>query len=158
MERSKHYVVQSPQNSKAILDANQHSISYTLSRNQAIIVEYKEDSNTDMFQVNPHSSTTSFSFFIFHFSLSLLTFFLFSYLSLPSNTFQRKLHAYCMRLKANIVSNYILCANKIIILAQPQKHVSKSDVYLCFRLAVRPSHRSILWSWIHCPATKRMSK
>lgn len=52
VERSKHYVVQSPQNSKAILDANQHSISYTLSRNQAIIVEYKEDSNTDMFQVN----------------------------------------------------------------------------------------------------------
>lgn len=52
VKRSKHYIVQSPQTSKAILDANQHSISYTLSRNQAVIVEYKEDSDTDMFQVN----------------------------------------------------------------------------------------------------------
>lgn len=52
VRRSRHYIVQSPQTSKAILDANQHSISYTLSRNQAVIVEYKEDSDTDMFQVN----------------------------------------------------------------------------------------------------------
>lgn len=66
VERSKHYVVQSPQNSKAILDANQHSISYTLSRNQAIIVEYKEDSNTDMFQVSFHFAPMNFS----HFTLS----------------------------------------------------------------------------------------
>lgn len=51
VKRSKHYIVQSPQTSKAILDANQHSISYTLSRNQAVIVEYKEDTETDMFQV-----------------------------------------------------------------------------------------------------------
>jgi len=51
VKRSKHYIVQSPQTSKAILDANQHSISYTLSRNQAVIVEYKEDAETDMFQV-----------------------------------------------------------------------------------------------------------
>lgn len=57
VKRSKHYIVQSPQTSKAILDANQHSISYTLSRNQAVIVEYKEDSETDMFQVlNPPPS------------------------------------------------------------------------------------------------------
>ena len=54
VKRSKHYIVQSPQTSKAILDANQHSISYTLSRNQAVIVEYKEDTETDMFQVSSH--------------------------------------------------------------------------------------------------------
>lgn len=51
VKRSRHYVVQSPQTSKAILDAHQHSISYTLSRSQAVIVEYKEDPDTDMFQV-----------------------------------------------------------------------------------------------------------
>lgn len=52
VKRSKHYIVQSPETSQAILDTNQHSISYTLSRNQAVIVEYQEDQNTDMFQVN----------------------------------------------------------------------------------------------------------
>ncbi|XP_055923330.1 protein pellino isoform X1 [Eupeodes corollae] len=57
VKRSKHYIVQSPQTSKAILDANQHSISYTLSRNQAVIVEYKEDSETDMFQVGRSSES-----------------------------------------------------------------------------------------------------
>lgn len=56
VRRSRHYIVQSPQTSKAILDANQHSISYTLSRNQAVIVEYKEDADTDMFQVKCASS------------------------------------------------------------------------------------------------------
>uniref|UniRef100_T1GC53 Pellino FHA domain-containing protein n=1 Tax=Megaselia scalaris TaxID=36166 RepID=T1GC53_MEGSC len=50
VKKSKDYLVQSPQNSRAILDTNQHSISYTLSRNQAVIVEYKEDAETDMFQ------------------------------------------------------------------------------------------------------------
>lgn len=58
MKRSKHYIVQSPQTSKAILDANQHSISYTLSRNQAVIVEYKEDTETDMFQVSARGMST----------------------------------------------------------------------------------------------------
>lgn len=52
VKRSKHYIVQSPQTSQAILDTTQHSISYTLSRNQAVIVEYKEDTDTDMFQVS----------------------------------------------------------------------------------------------------------
>lgn len=51
VKRSKHYIVQSPETSHAILDATQHSISYTLSRNQAVIVEYQEDESTDMFQV-----------------------------------------------------------------------------------------------------------
>lgn len=55
VKRSKHYVVQSPQTSQAILDTTQHSISYTLSRNQAVIVEYKEDPETDMFQVGRSS-------------------------------------------------------------------------------------------------------
>ncbi|GBP35922.1 Protein pellino [Eumeta japonica] len=50
VRRSKHYVVKTPHSSKAILDASQHSISYTLSRNQAVIVEYTEDPDTDMFQ------------------------------------------------------------------------------------------------------------
>lgn len=58
VKRSKHYIVQSPQTSKAILDANQHSISYTLSRNQAVIVEYKEDTETDMFQVSWRGTTS----------------------------------------------------------------------------------------------------
>ena len=40
---------------QAILNAQQHSISYTLSRNQAVIVEYKSDSDTDMFQVGRSS-------------------------------------------------------------------------------------------------------
>ncbi|XP_023175977.1 protein pellino isoform X1 [Drosophila hydei] len=57
VKRSKHYIVQSPQTSKAILDANQHSISYTLSRSQAVIVEYKEDTETDMFQVGRSSES-----------------------------------------------------------------------------------------------------
>ncbi|CAH2094406.1 unnamed protein product [Euphydryas editha] len=52
VRRSKHYVVKTPHSSKAILDASQHSISYTLSRSQAVIVEYTEDPDTDMFQVN----------------------------------------------------------------------------------------------------------
>lgn len=31
---------------------HQHSVTYTLSRNQAVIVEYKHDGDTDMFQVS----------------------------------------------------------------------------------------------------------
>lgn len=38
-------------NFKAVLDKTQHSISYTLSRTEAVIVEYVNDENTDMFQV-----------------------------------------------------------------------------------------------------------
>lgn len=52
VKRAKHYVVQSPQSSQAILDRLQHSISYTLNRNQTVIVEYKSDVDTDMFQVS----------------------------------------------------------------------------------------------------------
>lgn len=51
VKRSKHYVVKTPHNSQAVLNVKQHSISYTLSRTQAVIVEYTEDDTTDMFQV-----------------------------------------------------------------------------------------------------------
>lgn len=54
VKRSRHYVVKTPHSSQAILDANQHSISYTLSRNHAVIVEYTNDEDTDMFQVRIH--------------------------------------------------------------------------------------------------------
>ena len=42
---------------QAILDVQQHSISYTLSRNQAVIVEYQPDSETDMFQIGRSSES-----------------------------------------------------------------------------------------------------
>lgn len=37
---------------QAVQDSHQHSVTYTLSRNQAVIVEYKHDGDTDMFQVS----------------------------------------------------------------------------------------------------------
>ncbi|XP_010865873.2 E3 ubiquitin-protein ligase pellino homolog 1b [Esox lucius] len=40
-----------PQAAKAINNKDQHSISFTLSRTQTVVVEYTNDSNTDMFQV-----------------------------------------------------------------------------------------------------------
>ncbi|XP_049819907.1 protein pellino isoform X1 [Aethina tumida] len=55
VKRSRHYVVKTPHSSQAILDANQHSISYTLSRNHAVIVEYTKDEDTDMFQIGRSS-------------------------------------------------------------------------------------------------------
>lgn len=36
---------------QAVQDQSKHSVSYTLSRNKAIIVEYLRDEDTDMFQV-----------------------------------------------------------------------------------------------------------
>ena len=36
-------------------DSAQHSVSYTLSRNKAIIVEYMQDNDTDMFQIGRSS-------------------------------------------------------------------------------------------------------
>lgn len=56
VKRSKHYIVKTPHSSQAILNTKQHSISYTLSRTQAVIVEYTEDEKTDMFQVSPKYS------------------------------------------------------------------------------------------------------
>ncbi|GLG93661.1 Protein pellino [Gryllus bimaculatus] len=57
VKRSKHYVVKTPHSSQAILDSKQHSISYTLSRNQAVIVEYMLDQETDMFQIGRSSES-----------------------------------------------------------------------------------------------------
>jgi len=57
VSKSKHYVVKTPQTSQAILDTKQHSISYTLNRNQAVIVEYQQDDTTDMFQVGRSSES-----------------------------------------------------------------------------------------------------
>merc|ERR550517_2163417 len=55
--RSKHYSVKTPQTSQAILDTKQHSISYTLNRNQAVIVEYQQDDTTDLFQIGRSSES-----------------------------------------------------------------------------------------------------
>ncbi|XP_063058843.1 E3 ubiquitin-protein ligase pellino homolog 1 [Engraulis encrasicolus] len=45
------HAVCSPQAAKAISNKDQHSISYTLSRAQTVVVEYTHDSTTDMFQI-----------------------------------------------------------------------------------------------------------
>lgn len=37
--------------SQAVNSKGQHSISYTLSRNHTVVVEYSHDDDTDMFQV-----------------------------------------------------------------------------------------------------------
>ncbi|KAM6138325.1 E3 ubiquitin-protein ligase pellino homolog 1 isoform 3-T3 [Phoenicopterus ruber ruber] len=44
------HIACTPQAAKAISNKDQHSISYTLSRAQTVVVEYTHDSNTDMFQ------------------------------------------------------------------------------------------------------------
>ncbi|GCC41560.1 hypothetical protein chiPu_0025943, partial [Chiloscyllium punctatum] len=45
------HITSTPLTSKALSNMEQHSVSYTLSRSQSVIVEYSPDSNTDMFQV-----------------------------------------------------------------------------------------------------------
>ncbi|KAL1486284.1 hypothetical protein MTO96_009327 [Rhipicephalus appendiculatus] len=57
IKKSKHYIVKTPQSSKAVLDTKQHSISYTLSRTQAVIVEYVLDEETDLFQIGRSSES-----------------------------------------------------------------------------------------------------
>lgn len=46
---------------QALQDPQSHSVTYTLSRHQAVVVEYKQDEDTDMFQVgeNPSGSKNS---------------------------------------------------------------------------------------------------
>lgn len=44
---------------QAISNKEQHSISYTLSRAQTVVVEYTHDNNTDMFQVCAHTHSMS---------------------------------------------------------------------------------------------------
>jgi pellino protein len=65
VKRSKHYVVKTPHCSQAILNTKQHSISYTLSRTQAVIVEYTEDEDTDMFQVRHIQECALFLFTLY---------------------------------------------------------------------------------------------
>ncbi|KAH9505542.1 hypothetical protein Btru_055837 [Bulinus truncatus] len=48
---SHRHLVTNPQSSQAVQDQLKHSVSYTLSRNKAIIVEYLKDDDTDMFQI-----------------------------------------------------------------------------------------------------------
>ncbi|XP_075401450.1 E3 ubiquitin-protein ligase pellino homolog 3 isoform X3 [Tenrec ecaudatus] len=43
--------ISTPLVSKALSNRGQHSISYTLSRSHSVIVEYTQDSDTDMFQI-----------------------------------------------------------------------------------------------------------
>ncbi|KAK6181044.1 hypothetical protein SNE40_008984 [Patella caerulea] len=51
----KRHLVTCPQSSKAVQDSALHSVSYTLTRNKAIIVEYQSDDDTDMFQIGRSS-------------------------------------------------------------------------------------------------------
>ncbi|XP_016333994.1 E3 ubiquitin-protein ligase pellino homolog 2-like, partial [Sinocyclocheilus anshuiensis] len=50
------HILSNPHDSKAVNSRGQHSISFTLSRSQTVVVEYCHDNLTDMFQV---SSTRS---------------------------------------------------------------------------------------------------
>uniref|UniRef100_A0A4W5N9I7 Pellino E3 ubiquitin protein ligase family member 2 n=1 Tax=Hucho hucho TaxID=62062 RepID=A0A4W5N9I7_9TELE len=45
------HILNTPQDSKAVHSRGQHSISFTLSRNQTVVVEYCHDNDTDMFQI-----------------------------------------------------------------------------------------------------------
>ncbi|XP_077960388.1 E3 ubiquitin-protein ligase pellino homolog 1 [Gasterosteus aculeatus] len=45
------HIACSPQAAKAISNKDQHSVSYTLSRVQTVVVEYTQDGNADMFQI-----------------------------------------------------------------------------------------------------------
>ena len=49
--KSRNYKVNEAKKSQAVLNAQQHSISYTLSKNKAVIEEYTHDDCTDLFQV-----------------------------------------------------------------------------------------------------------
>ncbi|XP_071962354.1 E3 ubiquitin-protein ligase pellino homolog 1-like [Antedon mediterranea] len=48
---STHYEINSSQTAQVVQNESQHSISYTLSRNKTVVVEYKVDPELDMFQV-----------------------------------------------------------------------------------------------------------
>lgn len=46
---------------QAVHSSGQHSISFTLSRNQTVVVEYCHDNNTDMFQVRRRRRIITFN-------------------------------------------------------------------------------------------------
>ncbi|XP_069750166.1 E3 ubiquitin-protein ligase pellino homolog 1-like isoform X1 [Narcine bancroftii] len=51
------HITSTPLASKVLSKVGQHSVSYTLSRSQSIIVEYSHDCNTDMFQIGRSTET-----------------------------------------------------------------------------------------------------
>lgn len=51
------YYLQMPMLFQLITNSNQHSVSYTLNRSQAIIVQYDHDCDTDMFQIGRSSES-----------------------------------------------------------------------------------------------------
>ncbi|KAK2160264.1 hypothetical protein LSH36_137g06016, partial [Paralvinella palmiformis] len=51
----KQHIVRNPQQSELIQNSHQHSVSYTLNRSQAIIVQYDHTSDMDMFQIGRSS-------------------------------------------------------------------------------------------------------
>ena len=53
--KSRNYKVNEAKSSQAVLNVQQHSISYTLSKNKAVIEEYTHSDHTDLFQVNIYS-------------------------------------------------------------------------------------------------------
>jgi len=55
--KSRNYKVNEAKKSQAVLNAQQHSISYTLSKNKAVIEEYTHDESTDLFQIGRSSES-----------------------------------------------------------------------------------------------------
>ena len=49
---------------QAVNCKGQHSISYTLSRNQTVVVEYSHDNDTDMFQVKYPGSRLDYTIYV----------------------------------------------------------------------------------------------
>lgn len=55
--KSRNYKVNEAKNSQAVLNVQQHSISYTLSKNKAVIEEYTHNEQTDLFQIGRSSES-----------------------------------------------------------------------------------------------------
>jgi len=55
--KSRNYKVNEAKNSQAVLNVQQHSISYTLSKNKAVIEEYTHSDHTDLFQIGRSSES-----------------------------------------------------------------------------------------------------
>jgi len=55
--KSRNYKVNEAKNSQAVLNVQQHSISYTLSKNKAVIEEYTHDEQSDLFQIGRSSES-----------------------------------------------------------------------------------------------------
>lgn len=51
------HITSTPLATKALSNMGHHSVSYTLSRSQSVIVEYSHDNNTDMFQIGRSTET-----------------------------------------------------------------------------------------------------